>query len=57
MRKPDRESFQHILLENGLNGEETMFVDDAKVNVEGAERAGLRGLFLPPGITLMDFQW
>ncbi len=57
MRKPDREPFEHILLENGLNGSETLFVDDAIVNVEGAEKAGLKGLFLQPGITLMDFQW
>jgi glucose-1-phosphatase len=57
MRKPDREPFQHILQENGLKGEETLFVDDAMINVEGAEKAGLRGLFLRPGISLMDFQW
>jgi HAD superfamily hydrolase (TIGR01509 family) len=57
MRKPDKESFEHILQENQLNPEETMFVDDAIVNVEGAERVGLRGLFLRPGVSLMDFQW
>ncbi len=49
MRKPDRESFEHILQENQLNAGETMFVDDAIVNVEGAEQAGLTGLFLRPG--------
>ncbi|HLI92097.1 MAG TPA: HAD family phosphatase [Puia sp.] len=57
MRKPDPESFQYILQENNLKGNETLFVDDAIVNVEGAEQAGLRGLFLRPGIGLMDFQW
>jgi len=57
MRKPDREPFEHILQENGLKAAETLFVDDALINVEGAEKAGLRGLFLQPGITLMDFQW
>jgi putative hydrolase of the HAD superfamily len=57
MRKPDREPFEHILLENGLKGAETLFVDDAMINVEGAKQAGLRGLFLSPGMTLMDFQW
>ena len=57
MRKPDKESFEHILQENQLNAEETMFVDDAIVNVEGAERVGLRGLFLRPGVSLLDFQW
>jgi FMN phosphatase YigB (HAD superfamily) len=57
MRKPDPESFRIILNENKLKGEETLFVDDAIVNVEGAEHAGLKGLFLRPGISLLDFQW
>jgi HAD superfamily hydrolase (TIGR01509 family) len=57
MRKPDPESFGVILKENKLNGQETLFVDDAIVNVEGAEHAGLKGLFLRPGISLLDFQW
>lgn len=57
MRKPDTEAFQYILRENGLDGKETLFVDDAKVNVEGAEAAGLKGLYLRPGTTIMDFQW
>jgi FMN phosphatase YigB (HAD superfamily) len=57
MRKPDQESFEFILKENELNGQETLFVDDAIVNVEGAEKAGLKGLFLRPGISLLDFQW
>lgn len=57
LRKPDAGSYLHILEENGLAGKETLFVDDAIVNVEGAEQAGLRGLFLRPGISLLDFQW
>jgi FMN phosphatase YigB (HAD superfamily) len=57
MRKPDTASFQHILKENDLKGEETLFVDDALINVEGAEKAGLKGLFLRPGTTILDFQW
>ncbi|HET6254388.1 MAG TPA: HAD family phosphatase [Puia sp.] len=57
MRKPDPESFNFILKENELIGKETLFVDDAIVNVEGAEQAGLKGLFLRPGISLLDFQW
>jgi|SRR6185312_3866521 len=56
-RKPDPGSYLHILRENDLLGAETLFVDDAIVNVEGAEQAGLRGLFLRPGVSLLDFQW
>ncbi|HTI10895.1 MAG TPA: HAD family phosphatase [Puia sp.] len=57
MRKPDIASYQHILQENQLIGGETLFVDDALINVEGAEAAGLKGLYLRPGTTLLDFQW
>lgn len=57
MRKPDRASYEYILQENGLDGRETLFVDDAIINVEGAEQAGLKGLYLRPGISLLDFQW
>lgn len=57
MRKPEKESYEYILRENGLEGRETLFVDDAIVNVEGAEHAGLKGLYLRPGISLLDFQW
>ena len=57
MRKPDIESFQYIMKENGLAGNETLFVDDAMVNVQGAEQAGLKGLYLRPGISLLDFLW
>jgi HAD superfamily hydrolase (TIGR01509 family) len=57
MRKPEPESFELIMKENDLSGQETLFVDDAIINVEGAEHAGLKGLFLRPGISLLDFQW
>ena len=54
MRKPDTKPFEQILKENELLGLETLFIDDALVNVEGAIAAGLRGLYLRPGMTLMD---
>ena len=57
MRKPEKASYEHIINAHGLNGAETLFVDDAIINVEGAETAGLKGLYLRPGITLLDFQW
>ena len=57
MRKPDRASFEHILRENRLEGQETLFVDDAVINVEGAEQAGLKGLYLRPGFSLLDVEW
>jgi putative hydrolase of the HAD superfamily len=57
MRKPDVESFQHIIKDNALRPDETLFVDDAWINVEGANRAGLRGYFLEPGKTILDMEW
>jgi HAD superfamily hydrolase (TIGR01509 family) len=57
LRKPDVESFQHIIKENNLKPEETLFVDDALINVEGANAAGLKGYFLEPGKTILDIKW
>jgi putative hydrolase of the HAD superfamily len=57
MRKPEKEPFDYILRENQLKPLQTLFVDDAQINVEGAEAAGLKGLYLRPGISLLDFQW
>lgn len=50
IRKPHAEAFLHILRENDLVAEETLFVDDTYVNIEGAEKAGLRTLWLQPGM-------
>jgi len=57
MRKPTVESFQYIIDENKLIGHETVFVDDALVNVEGANAAGLKGYYLEPGKTILDIVW
>ena len=55
MRKPDIDSYRHIVRENGLDPSLTLFVDDALVNIEGARAAGLQGLFLEPGKTILYF--
>ena len=56
-RKPEMGGFKQIIAENGLNPEETLFVDDALMNVEGAIKAGLKGLYLPSVMTIMDIHW
>jgi glucose-1-phosphatase len=56
-RKPDLGGFQQIIAENGLDLQKTLFVDDAWINVEGAIRAGLKGLYLPPGFFITDIRW
>ena len=56
-RKPNREGFDLIVTENGLDLKETLFVDDAFMNVEGAIKAGLKGLYMPPGFYITDILW
>ena len=57
MRKPDVESFLYIIKENNLQPEETLFVDDALINIEGANKTGLIGYFLEPGKTILDINF
>lgn len=57
MRKPDKESFQFIVNENKLSASSTLFVDDAMINVEGANAAGLKGFYLEPGKDITDVEW
>ena len=54
LHKPDTASYKLIIDENQLNAGETLFIDDSEANVEGAERAGLRGLHLANGKTILD---
>lgn len=46
LRKPDRETFEFILHENGLKPDETLFIDDTLQHVEGARKAGLKAYHL-----------
>jgi HAD superfamily hydrolase (TIGR01509 family) len=57
LRKPDKASFEFIINENKLNPASTLFVDDALINVEGANAAGLKGFYLEPGKTIIDINW
>src|ERR1700722_8768177 len=41
-RKPDIGGFELIIRENGLDPKQTLFVDDAFINVEGALKTGLK---------------
>jgi HAD superfamily hydrolase (TIGR01509 family) len=56
-RKPDTTGFEIIIRENGLDPKQTLFVDDAFINVEGALKTGLKGLYLPPGFFITDIRW
>ncbi len=54
LRKPNVASFQHILHREGLIPSETAFVDDSLANVEAAEAAGIKGIHVKPGMTILD---
>lgn len=54
MRKPEQMVFDHVINENQLNREETLFVDDSSQHVEGGNRAGIRSVLLEPDKTLLD---
>jgi len=56
-RKPDTGGFELIIRENNLDPKQTLFVDDAFINVEGALKTGLKGLYLPPGFFITDIRW
>ena len=57
LRKPSLESFQFILNDANLVPEETMFIDDALVNIEGANAVGIKGVHLEPGKTILDLNF
>ena len=57
LRKPDVAAFEFIIKDGGLNPAESVFIDDALVNVEGARKAGLNGIHLEPGKTILDLDW
>lgn len=46
LRKPDAEIFLHVLNENGLQANETVFIDDSVQHVEGAKRVGISAYLL-----------
>lgn len=54
IHKPETAAYKLIVDENGLTADETLFIDDSAANVEGAERAGLKGLHLANGKTILD---
>lgn len=54
MSKPGVEIYQHVLKEQGLKAEETLFVDDNKDNIEGAKAAGLKVLHVRAPQTIIE---
>jgi FMN phosphatase YigB (HAD superfamily) len=55
MRKPDAEIFLKVLTDNNLNPEETLFLDDNKLNVEGANAVGIKTLHVTKPDLIFDY--
>jgi glucose-1-phosphatase len=55
MRKPDKEIYQHVLEENKMAAEETLFIDDNAENLRGAEQLGINTLLVTSEKSLFDF--
>lgn len=51
-RKPYPSTYHFVLNDAGLNVMETLFIDDSKVNIDGAIVAGLKTHWLKPGETI-----
>lgn len=53
-RKPDVKAFEYVLQDAQLVPNETLFIDDALINVEGARAAGMQAYHLEPGKTVLE---
>ncbi|KAA2244920.1 HAD family phosphatase [Chitinophaga agrisoli] len=53
-RKPEKEAYQLILDENGLDAAETLFIDDTLPNIEGAKAVGLQTIHLQAPKTISE---
>ena len=52
IRKPKAEGFKAILSEQGLNPEETLFIDDSPQHIEAARKVGINAYHLTGGETI-----
>lgn len=50
LRKPDATCYEYVLDEINLKAEETIFVDDSRANIKGAEKLGINCIWTQNGI-------
>jgi putative hydrolase of the HAD superfamily len=53
-RKPDLKAYLKVIELAGIRAEETLFVDDHEKNIQGAQKAGLKTLWLKNGMELTN---
>lgn len=54
MRKPEERIFQMLLEVNGLDAQDTVFIDDSYQHIKGARKVGLHAYHLTDGETIID---
>ena len=50
LRKPDATIYEHVLKKINLKADETIFVDDSRANIKGAEKIGINCIWTQNGI-------
>jgi putative hydrolase of the HAD superfamily len=45
LRKPKKECYEYVLQDANILGAETIFIDDNKGNIRGAEEAGIQTIW------------
>ena len=55
MRKPDAKIYQRVLDENNLLAEQTLFLDDNKLNVEGANSVGIKTVYVTSPDHILEY--
>jgi glucose-1-phosphatase len=53
-RKPEPEIFHEVLDENSLKAEETLFLDDNALNIEGAKAVGIATIYVNTANHILD---
>jgi glucose-1-phosphatase len=54
-RKPDADIFEQVLEENNLMPEQTLFLDDYDINIEGAKSLGIKTLHVTSPNLILDY--
>jgi putative hydrolase of the HAD superfamily len=50
LRKPEPGFYEHVLNEINLKADETIFIDDSRANIKGAEKLGINCIWTQKGI-------
>jgi putative hydrolase of the HAD superfamily len=53
-RKPNVSAFEYILIDAGINAEESVFIDDTLPNVDAAQKAGIEAWHLKSPETIIE---